>query len=90
MLDANAPQVESNRQLFQDFLIGWEAVDFVFAEDEFAVNYHVEDAPAPLDEFCVDARFAFDRIRQPGGLWLIVSLHAIGDGNLHSNKPPFD
>ena len=60
-----------------------ESIDFVFAEDHFAVGDDVEDAAFALDQRRIDPGFLFNRFRQTGGLGCVVSLHTIGDRNLH-------
>ena len=60
-----------------------EASDFVFAEDQFAVDFHIEDAAGTFDEF----RFDVDRIPncccQTDSLRRIVSHDAVSDFDLH-------
>jgi hypothetical protein len=60
-----------------------EAAGFFLAVDEAAVGDDVEDSAAAFDELGGDACFGFDCIRQTGGLGEVVSLYAVGDGNLH-------
>jgi hypothetical protein len=63
--------------------VGREPVNFVFAEDRVAIDDDIEDAAFALDQRCIDSGCLFYRFRQTGGLGRVVSLHAIGDRNLH-------
>lgn len=65
----------------------WKAVHFVLGPDLLPIHDHVKDAPPALDELGVDAETLLDFIRQTGGFGKIVSLHAIGDRNLHLSAP---
>ena len=60
-----------------------EASDFVFAEDQFAVDFHIEYAAGTFDEF----RFDVDRILncccQTDSLGRVVSHDAVSDSDLH-------
>ena len=60
-----------------------ESSDFVFAEYQFAVDFHIEDAAGTFDEF----RFDVDRILncccQTDSLGRVVSHDAVGDPNFH-------
>ena len=66
-----------------DFLGFWDAAGLVFAEDHPAVNDDVEDAAAAFNQFGLGAGFLLDLFRQTGGLWIVVSFAAIGDGDGH-------
>lgn len=69
----------SGWKLFEDLCVCGEPVDFVFAEDHFAVGDDVEDAAAAFDERCFCAGCLFNCCRQTGGLGGVVSLYAVGD-----------
>lgn len=59
-----------------------EAPSLELAEDLLTVEVDLE-RPAPgADELGVDARLGPDDVRQTGGSGEIVSLHAVGDGQL--------
>ena len=70
-------------QLLQNLLVSREAVGFVFAEDHLAIDDDVEDTAFAFDQRRIDSGCSFDRFRQTGGLGRVVSLHAIGNRNLH-------
>ena len=56
-----------------------ESVGVELAVNQFAVDMHIEDSAFAGDEFGVDVFRIFDCGRQTGGLWLVVSLHAVFD-----------
>ena len=75
---------ESSRpELRQDFVIGREAAGLVFRVDPLPVDGDIEDSAAPLDQFRLDSRTLLNCFRQTGGIGQVVSLHAVGDGDLH-------
>jgi hypothetical protein len=63
-----------------------EAPGLVFAVDEPAVRLNVEDAAGTLDELGVEAVLALDGGRQTGGPGVVVSLHAVGNADLHGGR----
>jgi len=65
-----------------------KATGFVFAVNEPAVNLDVEDASGPLDERWLNAEFVLDGGRQTGGFRVVVSLHAVGNGDVHGYLRP--
>ncbi len=71
----------------QYFRMFRESAGFLLAVDQLAIDLDVEDSPAALDEFGGDVEFGLDGVRQTGGLWRIVSLHAIFNGNVHVRPP---
>ncbi len=73
----------------QHFLVFGESAGVVLAPDARAVHLHVEDPAPSLDQFRLDAELVLDRFRQTGGLGVVVSLHAIGDADLHGTFAPF-
>lgn len=77
----------ASRKLFKNFFVCWKAGRGVLAEDQLAIDFDVKDASATLDQRGVDSRFRFDSVRQTGGLRGVVSLHAIGDANVHDRSP---
>jgi hypothetical protein len=82
MGNGSCPHLEL-RQHREDLGVLREPPCIVLREDLPAVDDDVEDAAAPLDELGRDARLLLDRGRQTGGLRLVVSLHAVGDRDLH-------
>lgn len=67
----------------QYFLVLGEPAGFLLAVDQLAVDLDIEDAAAAFDQLAGDAELALDRIRQTGGLGLVVSLHAEFNRNAH-------
>ncbi len=67
----------------QHFLVLWKPAGFLLAVDQLAVDLDIEDAAAALDQLAFDAELALDRIRQTGGLGLVVSFHAVLNRNVH-------
>jgi len=75
-----------SRQLREDFLILGEAADLILGEDVRPIDGDIENAAAAFDEFRLDSRVLFDFVRQTGGRGVVVSLHAVRDGNLHGSS----
>lgn len=83
-------QILVDRQ--RDFAVGGESPDLLLAEDQFAVERHVEDTSTAGGEFACDfvlAVFLRQFGHQTGGLGQVVSLLAVGNVNLHC-VPPCD
>ena len=59
------------------------------AVDHFPIDADLVDPLLALDKFSVDAELLLDGGRQTGGLREVVSLHAIGDSDLHGRAPAF-
>lgn len=74
-------------QLFQDLFVRRKAVGVELTVDKFVVEFYIENAAAALDEGDFGASFFFDSGRQTGGLWCVVSLHAVGNRNFHRKSP---
>jgi hypothetical protein len=55
-------------------------------EDQLAVDPHIEDAPAALDQVGALPELLFNFVRQTGGTWLVVSNHAVFDGDRHNGR----
>lgn len=53
-------------------------------EDLVAVDHDVERPAAAGDNLRRHSQLALDRSRQTGGLWLVVSMDAIGNGDVHT------
>ena len=66
-------------ELAQDFVVFGEAFDFVFAEDELAVSYHIKNATSAGNQARVNVAMALDCRGQTGRLWFVVSLEAVCD-----------
>ena len=73
----------------QYFRVLWKPAGFLLAVDQLAVDLDIEDAPGALDQLAGDAELALDRIRQTGGLGLVISLHAVFNRNVHLDLPRF-
>jgi hypothetical protein len=69
----------------QHLRVLWETTGLVLAVNEPAVNLDVEDASGPLDKRRLDVEFVLDGGRQTGGFGVVVSLHAVGNGDVHSD-----
>ncbi len=63
-----------------------ESIDFVLTEDQFAIDFHIEDAAGAFDEFRFDIDGVPDRGCQTDSFRCVVSHHAIGDSNLHGES----
>lgn len=55
----------------------------MFTVDQLTFGDDIKDSATTFDEFDLVIRFFPNRGRQTGGLRGIVSLNAVGDGNLH-------
>ncbi len=75
-------------ELRENLVVLGEAVDRMFAEDHLTVDHDVEDASTSLDESALDAVVILDGGGQTGRLGLVVSLHAVGDGDIHAVLVP--
>jgi hypothetical protein len=59
-----------------------------FGIEDLAVEGDFVDAAAALDEVGIEAEFSFQRGRQTGGSWLVVSNHAVFDSDAsHGGLP---
>ena len=58
----------------------------VLREDGAAIDHDVEDSAGSRHERGVERELAGDRGCQTGGLWTIVSPHAIDDGDPHEGN----
>jgi hypothetical protein len=56
----------------------------MLGEDQRAVHLDVEDAAAPADQLGLGTESALKVGRQPGGPRMIVSRHAVLDGDAHA------
>jgi hypothetical protein len=63
----------------EDLGVFGEATDRVLGEDQLAVRFHVEDPVLALRQRRRDAVLLLDRIRQTGGLRVVVSNRAVDD-----------
>jgi hypothetical protein len=73
----------------EDLVVLGETVDVVLAEDHLAVDHDVKDASSTLDQSRLDTAVVLDRGGQTGRLGFVVSLHAVGDRNLHPWSAPW-
>src|SRR5262245_38760398 len=74
----------SHFNLLQDLPEVGEAVSLPLAEDQLAVDGHIEDAAAARLHFRLHGPVRLpNRIHQTGGKALVPSGRAIGDGHLH-------
>lgn len=77
-----------------EYLVGFrESPHFVFAEDQLAVNFYIEDTAAACNELRVGSGLFFDLGRQTGGTGKVVSFIAVSDRNRHwflLNKEPVE
>ena len=64
-----------------------EAARLVLRVDELSVDDDVEDATVALDQLRIDIHRLLDLGRQTGGLWKVVSAHAVLDRDLHLVLP---
>ena len=60
-----------------------EPIDVVLTEDHLAVDDDIENSSGSFDKSGVDLAVIMDRGGQTGRLGFVVSLHAVGDRNLH-------
>ena len=67
----------------EDFAVLRKPAGFLLAVDQGTVNLDIEDAAATLNERRLNPDLLLDCIRQTGGMWKVVSLHAILNGYLH-------
>jgi len=58
-------------------------IDVVFAEDHLPVDDDIEYSTGALDQSGLDLAVILDCGGQTGRLGFVVSLHAVGDRNLH-------
>ena len=56
----------------------------VLRENLLPVDDNVEDAAVAGDDLGLQPELTLNRGRQTGGLWLVVSTDAIGDGDVHT------
>ena len=70
-------------QGFHDFVPAWESNRLPFGEEQLPIGRHLENAIPPRDQLDGALEFLFDRRRQSGGLWEIVSDGAIFDRDFH-------
>jgi hypothetical protein len=68
----------------EDLVLRRKTAGRSFREDHPAVGDDVEDTAAPFDEIRLDAEMLPDCGRQTGGPGQVVSLAAIGDGQVHA------
>lgn len=59
----------------------------MFGIDQSPVNDDVEYSAASFDQFCLNSSCFSNCVRQTGGLWGVVSLHAVGNADFHPESP---
>ena len=59
----------------------------MFGIDQSPVDYDIEDAASPFDQFRLNTRCFSNCVRQTGGLRGVVSLYAVGDTDFHPESP---
>jgi hypothetical protein len=62
----------------------------VFAVDQLAVYFDVEDPASALDHLGFDLEGVLKLFRQTGGFGVVVSLHAVFDRNVHGVSLGFE
>jgi hypothetical protein len=73
-------------ETLQDLFGLGEAPFLVLRKEELAVHGHVENAASAVDEDGIDSEFLLDGGRETRSPWLIVSNHAILDGDVHRKR----
>ncbi len=68
----------------------WKSAKFLFTKNEITVNAHFKHSTAALNHLSGHSILIVDLGRQTGGLWGVVSLHAIFDTDLHGRFSPID
>lgn len=62
-----------------------ESIDGFLGEDLVSVQMDFEHPSSAFDETRGNVEALFNLVRQTGGAWLVVSLHAIFDGDFMSH-----
>ncbi len=75
--------LDQRRELLQHLIVLGEAADCFLAEDQLAVRDDLENAAAAGNQLRLDLKLLLNGVRQTGGSGQVVSLRAVGDGNLH-------
>lgn len=70
-------------ELRQHFVVCRKATGLVLAVDQLPVGDDLEDAASTGNQCRLDTESLLNRGRQTGGLWFVVSRHAVGDANVH-------
>ena len=60
-----------------------ESACLFLAVDELAIHLDVKNSAAAGDHLDLNLELTLDSVRQTDGLGLVVSLHAVFDGNMH-------
>ena len=71
------------RELVAQLARGGKPTDLMLRENEFSVDLHVEDASSALDELRRATELVCEFRGHPGRVRLVVSNHAVFDGNVH-------
>ena len=64
-----------------------EPARFELGENEFTIDFNVEDPVSPGNQLGLNTQTVAQFIRQTGGLGFVVSLRAIVDLNFHGVSP---
>ena len=75
------------RDFVQHLVVFGEPPGLVFTVNQVTVGADVKDAAPTFDQLAIDAELVFDRIRQTGGLRVIVSFYTILDRDSHRLLP---
>ncbi|MCG3138363.1 MAG: hypothetical protein HJJLKODD_02226 [Phycisphaerae bacterium] len=70
-------------QEIDNFLMFRESANLMLAEDQLTINLHIKYPAGTLDHFRFYAELFTNGVRQTGGFGSVVSLHAVGNRNLH-------
>lgn len=76
--------MHSVAELTEDFIMRGKATGFMFRIDQISVHDDIKDSASAFDQFGFSSGCLLNGVRQTGGLRGIVSLHAVGDADLHS------
>lgn len=82
-----SPQVPDSSPHPLQLLVRREAAELLLREHQSAVDGDFEGAAAALHERDVGAGGAAEDVPRTEGTRLIVSLHAIFDGDVHNSSP---
>ena len=74
----------SSAKLAENLVVCWKAVRLMFRVNQRSVHHDVKDSAAAFDQFCFDTCCFSNCVRQTGGLRGVVSLHAVGNADFHT------
>jgi hypothetical protein len=67
----------------QDLFVLWKDARVMFGVDLPTVDFDVKDPPPALNQFGFNACGVPNCVRQTGGFGQVVSLHTVGNADLH-------